>query len=485
MNISPESHGIPSERLEELLRRLDSERVSMHSLLVARGDDIVLNAYWAPFTEDTLHRMNSVTKSYVSLAIGCLIDEGRVSLDDKVIKFFPEACEYAVNDKQAELTVRELLTMRTGYRPEGNGHWVRDKKYQRIKDFFERVPLAESSADFYYDSTGSYVLGAIVEKLTGGSFLNYLKDKFLRKIGFSESSDCIMGAEGYSWSDSGLLCTTEDLYKTLRFIAKRGVTDGVGYLSEDYLSDAVADHVSTAEHKKYCDYGYGYQIWRARDGGFMFVGMYCQFAMYLPSKDLYVSCTADNRLVEPVRRLIFETFYDIADSMCDSPLAENPEALDSLNTYVGNLALASLPEATLTDEIAAVLGRDYRLSENPMGIERIRVTREGERIRLSYTNAQGDKEIAAGIGYNEFSEFPEDGYPDMVIGQCGAYRYPIAASATVEGESLKILIQFIGKHLAALTVTITPQSGALNIRMDRTTECFLHTYKGEAQGTAI
>lgn len=482
MNRSPESHGISSERLEELLRRLDSERVSMHSLLVACGDDIILNAYWAPFTKDTLHRMNSVTKSYVSLAIGCLIEEGRVSLDDKVIKFFPEASEYAVNEKQADLTVRELLTMRTGYRPEGNGHWVRDKKYQRIKDFFERTPLAPSSADFYYDSAGSYVLGAIVERLTGTSFLSYLKDKFLRKTGFSESSDCIMGAEGYSWSDSGLLCTTEDLYRTIRFISRRGVIDGVSYLSEDYISAAVDDQVSTAGNKKYSDYGYGYQIWRARDGGFMFSGMYCQFAIYLPQKDLYLCCTADSRLVEDVRRLIFEVLYSIADAKGDAPLAENPDAQGSLNSYVSNLSLASLPEAPLTEEISDILGIEYTLDENPMGIKRMKVTSQDGRITLSYTNAQGDKEIVAGLGYNEFSEFPEDGYPDMTVGECGAYRYPIASSATVERDSLKIMIQFIGKHLAALTVTLTPSDGEIHIRMDRTTECFLHTYKGEARG---
>ena len=138
MNIAPEKFGISSRLLEKILRELDENEVPIHSLLIARGDDIVFDAYWAPFTRDTRHRMNSVTKSFVALAIGCLIDEGKLSLDSRAVEFFPEAKDFKLNKHQSELTIENMLTMRTGYRPIDNGHWVRDRKYNRIKTFFER-----------------------------------------------------------------------------------------------------------------------------------------------------------------------------------------------------------------------------------------------------------------------------------------------------------------------------------------------------------
>ena len=141
MNVTPESRGISSALLEKILRELDCAHVPMHSLLVARGDDILLDEYWSPFKRGELHRMNSVTKSFVALAIGCLIDEGRLSLDDIAVDYFPEVKDFNLNEKQAQLTIENMLTMRTGFRPEGNGHWVRDREYGRIKKFFERVPL--------------------------------------------------------------------------------------------------------------------------------------------------------------------------------------------------------------------------------------------------------------------------------------------------------------------------------------------------------
>ena len=174
MYATPESHGISSAVLEKFVKKLCDRRYPMHSLLMARGDDIILDAYWAPFTRDTLHRQNSVTKSFVSLAIGLLIDEGRVALMDRLIDYFPECKELDVDPERAALTVEDALMMRTSYVATGGGHWVRDRKYQRINAFFTTPAVKLNDSMFFYDSTGSYVLGCIVERLTGTSFIEYL-----------------------------------------------------------------------------------------------------------------------------------------------------------------------------------------------------------------------------------------------------------------------------------------------------------------------
>ena len=179
---TPESRGISSAYLLRMLRRIDGKGIPMHSLLIARGG-VILDAYWSPFNENTHHRMNSVTKSFVALAIGKLIEEGRISLADKVIDFFPEAKGYNVPKERRLETVEDLLTMRTTYILRPGKHWVKYKLYDRIKTYFENPVDKPAGSSFYYDSLGSYILTVIVERNTGMPFLKYLRGSVLSKIG--------------------------------------------------------------------------------------------------------------------------------------------------------------------------------------------------------------------------------------------------------------------------------------------------------------
>ena len=483
MNIAPEKFGMSSRLLEKILRELDENEVPIHSLLVARGDDIIFDAYWSPFTRESLHRMNSVTKSFVALAIGALVDEGRISLSQRVVEFFPEAKNFDLNAEQCELTVENLLTMRTGYRPLGNAHWVRDREYGRIKSFFERKPETERGASFYYDSTGSYILGVIVERLTKKSFIEYLKEKFLLDIGFSRDADCILGGEGYSWSDSGLLCTTEDLYKTAKLINR----DGLGYISKDFIKNAKSAQVDTPKAVEYKSYGYGYQIWKAKYDGFMFLGMGAQILICIPKRDLYIACTADTQMSEKYREIIVEKLYEIIDYDVNSGhdvLPEDNAAFESLIKYREGLKLTAYKPTDIPKEYKNRETPVFKADENPMGIKSFSLEfADGSGI-FKYENAQGYKEIGFGFGYNVFSEFPEDGYFDMEIGKSTPkHRYPIAASAKwQDSRTLLINVQFIGRHLGGDIITLTLDTDTAVLNMHKSTNCFLDSYDGECIG---
>ena len=133
---TPESKGISSGALLRFIKKLDDKKIPMHSFLIARGDDIILNAYWAPFDNKTLHRQNSVTKSFVALAIGLLEEDGKIKLTDRVINYFPEASKYDVCDEIRAQTVYDLLTMQTAYARGESGHCQmqgagQDSRYRR------------------------------------------------------------------------------------------------------------------------------------------------------------------------------------------------------------------------------------------------------------------------------------------------------------------------------------------------------------------
>ena len=491
MNATPESRGISSRSLLRFVKKLDERGIPMHSLLIARGDDIVLNAYWSPFNNKTLHRQNSVTKSFVALAIGLLEEEGKLSLSDKVIDFFPEAREYEVSDEIAEQTVCDLLTMRTSFNKASGGHWVRDKKYDRIKAYFTARPEKVPSTFFNYDSSGSYILGVIAERLSKKPLMDYLKEKLLSKIEFSENADCILDPMGYSWSDSGLLCTAEDLYKVGKFINQGGMWQGERLMNEKFLRDAtsrISSNCTAGNDRDNNNYGYGYQIWHEAMGGFGFHGMGMQYMICIPCLNFSLVCNADTQGYDKSRAIFLSMYEDlIKEEVKPSPLPEDKEGYAALCEYCDSLKLVSLRGESRTHTAERIDRREFILEENPMGIKRFVLSFDGDKGEFFYENKQGEKRLPFGFSRNFLTEFPEDGYANMKIGESPeGYRHPCAVSgAWQDCDTFAIKAQMTGNHLGGLYIRIGFSGDRVSLEMKKNTNCFLNEYNGCAIGKAV
>ena len=168
-----------------------------------------MESYYAPYTKDTLHRMFSVTKSFVSLAIGLLADEGRISLDDHIADYFPEKQpETGVHPYMQMLTIRQMLTMRTchdvnAYKIGGSPDWV--------GSFFTVTPDHVPGTNFSYDTASTHTLGALVEKLTGMELLDYLRTKFLDELSFSKEAFILKSPDGKVSMDGSGMCATHGI----------------------------------------------------------------------------------------------------------------------------------------------------------------------------------------------------------------------------------------------------------------------------------
>lgn len=166
---------------------------------MAKGNDIFAEAYYAPFHKDFKHRMYSVSKSFVGVAIGLCEEEGLLSLDDKMVKYFSEYVNENTNDFMREQTIRDMLTMSTA---KASGvHWFYSGTNDRCEVYFRDGGAKIPGTFFDYDSPGSFMLGVIAEKVTGKPFLEYLKEKFLLKAGFNADSYCLKCPGGHSWGD--------------------------------------------------------------------------------------------------------------------------------------------------------------------------------------------------------------------------------------------------------------------------------------------
>lgn len=487
-NVTPESVGISSEKVLKFIKTLDDYNFCTHSFIMARGKDIFAEGYYAPFTKEFKHRMYSVSKSFVSVAVGLAVEDGLLSLDDKMVKFFPEYINENTNDLLGSMTIREMLTMETCMGKQTN--WFKSGTKDRCEVFFREHADRVAGTIFTYDSPSSFMLNVIVEKLTRKPFLEYLKERFLIKGGFSEDAYCIKCPGGYSFGDSGVMCTARDLLVFARFVMDNGKIDGVSYMNEDYLIQATKKQVSNGHDGAvtYNSYGYGYQIWKAPNDGFAFVGMGDQFAICDREKDFIFIINSDNQGHSPATRaVLYHMLYNTIVNNLSDPLEENAVEYEKLNKYIHDLKLFSLKGNIFSPYAEEINGRTYKLDENQMGMEYVHFDLNGDNGVLTYKNAQGVKKLPFGFGHNVFSKFPQENYSDLVatVPEPGNL-YDCAVSADwPEERKLRIKVQIIDKYFGNMSMEFGFKDDRVGIFMAKTAEAFLEEYHGYANGRRI
>ncbi|MBQ9735337.1 MAG: serine hydrolase [Clostridia bacterium] len=490
--VSPEQVGVTSENVMRFYRRIEEQGISMHSVILAKGDAVFSECYYAPFHKDFLHRMYSVSKTFVATAIGCCLDEGLLALSDTLEQHFPEYMSDGVSPSLRKTTVEELLKMETAVTGEDpHAYWFAHVKDDRAAVYFKDKGQKNANTLFLYDSSGSYLLGAIVEKLTGKPFLTYLKDKILRNIGFSEDAFCLDAAGKYSWGDSGVMCRAYDLLLFARFWLNGGTWEGKRYLSEDFVTRAVSPAVCTSDFGfsgQDGTYGYGYQIWGARGGGFAMRGMGGQVALCLPKEDLILVTNADTQGHPLGYYPILDAFYtEIVEKMHAEPLPENAAAERALRVEEKGKKLFFLQGAANAAFAEKINGKHFVCEENPMGIRSFTLRFDGEGGTLSYENATGEKSFPFGLGHNEIAPFPEEGYSARVGGLAAAgHKYTAAFSADFpEEKKLRIRVQIIDEYFGNLAMVFGfRDENTVSVRMQKVAENFLNEYVGTMNATA-
>lgn len=483
--VTPESAGISSKQVLKFIKTLDKYNFCTHSIIMARGNKVFTEAYYAPFTKDALHRMYSVTKSFVSIAIGMAQDDGLLSIDDKFVKYFPEYEEAWKDDELfKETTIRDMLKMEGCSRC--GEDWFTSCSKDRTEVYFRKPADKIPGTFFQYDSAGSYMLGVIVEKVTGKPFLEYMKEKALNEIGFSSEAYCLKTPGGHSWGDSGLMCRPVDLLTFARFVMEKGYINNKQYVSRDYIEQAVKKQVcnSTFGYNSVRSYGYGYQIWKAPRDGFVFTGMGDQLSICDPKTDFVFVITSDNQGSDNSRNIIFHTLYeDIIEKFTDF-MEESFEDYKVLKQYTENLKLFALPEESNSSLPKKIHNKRYILNENNMGIEYVEFCFEDKKGLLKYKNNRGEKVLTFGIGYNEFAKFPEEGYSDMVGTEYAqGNMYDCACSADFPEENkLRIKVQIIDKYFGNGGFVFSFKDNRIGVEMKVNAEHFMKEYCGTAEG---
>jgi CubicO group peptidase (beta-lactamase class C family) len=474
---SPESLGIPSSAVLNFIERIDREQTCMHGFLLLRKGQIAAEGYWAPYSENSMHRMYSVSKSFVSLAIGLMIDEGKINLDDQVINFFKDKTPQNLHPYLAQSTIRDLLMMATPHTTNSYTHYDSDW----ASTFFNKKPSHPPGTIFSYDTAATVILNTIVERISGVPFLEYMREQLLDPIGFSKDAWCIKTPEGTSWGGSGVICKLKDMAKLAYVCMNKGRWNDIKLISEEYISAATSKQIDNSISG---NHGYGYQIWMEKDNGFAFRGMGSQLAFCFPDKDFLFACISDTQGSGSTGTDIDNAFREeIFSQIKDFPLPYNGETNTILKKKIKNLKI--LPQqGNLTSSFEQKINcKWYNLNENPMGISRMRLVFKGNEGIWQYENASGEHQLRFGIGKIIDGFFPQKNYFGERIGTIPDRCYDCLSSAAwVEEHKLNMLVYITDIYLGTLKMSFSFKENEISIYMTKVAEWFLDEYTGFAGG---
>jgi CubicO group peptidase (beta-lactamase class C family) len=279
--------GIGKEKsFDTFLAALDASSADMQTLMLLRHGETALAAQWAPYRLEDRHLLFSVSKSFTSMAVGLAADAGLLSLDDKVVSHFepPEK----VSDNLAAMEIRHLLTMTTGHAEDTIERIFGD---DGVRKFLALDVEHEPGTQFVYNTGATYVLSAIVQKVTGESLLDYLRPRLFEPLGATEATWEVVG--GVVAGGFGLSLRTESVARFGQFCLQRGNWDGRQLVPAAWIDAATTKQVSTLSRDNVdWQQGYGYQFWQCRHGAYRGDGAFGQFCLVFPEYDAVLAITS-------------------------------------------------------------------------------------------------------------------------------------------------------------------------------------------------
>ncbi len=296
----PELEGISPEAVSSFLAGIKDKGLDLHSIVILRHGKVVAEQWFGENAPDKNHVMHSVSKTFTSTAIGFAVAENRLKVTDKVISFFPDELPEVVSPNLAELEVQDLLTMTVGHDIDPTAE-IRAAGGSWERQFLAKPVNNKPGTRFVYNSMATYMLSAIVQRLTGEKVLDYLYPRLFRPLGITgaEWSTSPTGVNAGGW---GLFIKTEDMAKFGQFYLQKGKWAGKQLLPEAWFDEATsakitepAIWVKAGTKPKDSDYlqGYCYQMWRCRHNAYRADGANGQFIIVLPDKDAVIALTAN------------------------------------------------------------------------------------------------------------------------------------------------------------------------------------------------
>jgi CubicO group peptidase (beta-lactamase class C family) len=406
---APEKQGIPSAAITAFVKKAEKSIHSLHSFMLLRHGTVVAEGWWYPYRPETPHMLFSLSKSFTSTAVGFAVAEGRLSVEDTVLSLFPEQAPKKVSPNLAAMKVRHLLSMSTGHDQDATERTLRRKDRNAVKAFLSLPVEHEPGTHFVYNSAASYMLSAIVQKLTGQTLLDYLTPRLFEPLGIKGASwESYTNHEGtaVNLGGWGLNVKTEDIARLGQLYLQKGMWNGKRLLPEAWVKQATSKQVSNAPNPNPdWEQGYGFQFWRCQPRGvYRGDGAFGQYCIVLPDLDAVLAITAGVSDMQAVLTLVWEVLLP-AFGKDPLPVEDDAKGRRSAANKLGG-ALKGLklvpPKGEATSPLAARRsGKTYTFEHNYETLQSLSFDFEANQVTYQLTGGgkrRGKHMLSFGAG---------------------------------------------------------------------------------------
>lgn len=327
---TPEAEGVSSTKIIEFIEAANEKVNSMHSFMLLRNGKVIAEAWWSPEAADKPHVLWSLSKSFTSTAVGLAVADGKLSIDDPVLKFFEGEAPEEQSANLKAMRVRDLLTMSTGHQDEV---MLRDKR-EWAKAFLAHPVPHKPGTHFKYNTPATYMQSAIVQRVTGEKVVDYLQSRLFEPLGIA-SPKWDESPEGVSLGGYGLYLCTEDIAKFGQLYLQKGKWGERQLVPAKWIEQATSRQVSNgSDPTKDWDQGYGFQFWRCRHNAFRGDGKDGQFCIVMPDQNAVIAITANMGDMQAELNVVWDQLLPAFESQA---LPANSEAVTRLKALAGTL----------------------------------------------------------------------------------------------------------------------------------------------------
>ena len=358
----PENEGISSKSILEMVKRFENELDAIHSYMIVKNGMVVSEGWWYPYGPNDPHLLYSLTKAYISTAVGFAVQENLLSVEDFVISFFPEYAPKNLSWNMQNLRVSDLLTYSTGHVGPVLKNKTRANVENWVKAFIESEIKLNPGAYSAYNSFASYILSAIIQKVSGQKVIDYLNDRFFipLSIDYPEWDSCQMGIN----IEFGLHLKTEDIAKLGLFYLQNGVWNGKQLLSREWINKATSKLVPNGNLlDNDFQQGFGYQFWISRHNSYRGDGKDSQFCLILPDYEMAVVITAGEGNMQKVMNIVWESLLPKLDNKSLKKDPVNHKILLQKNK--------TLSLKTPKNKFKKKFEKEFKIEDNSLKIESI------------------------------------------------------------------------------------------------------------------
>lgn len=352
--VSPEAVGIPSDSITKMLARLRARGAEVHSFMLLRHGKLCAQGWYRPYAPEIPHIQFSFSKSFTSTAIGFAEQEGLLRLDEKLVDIFPDCIPENPSENLKKCDISHLLMMGCGHETEIDLFRESDSW---ITDFLHHPFVHTPGTHFMYNTAGTNMLCAILQRKTGQNLTAFLEPRLFAPLGIA-GAKCFTLANGIEAGGFGYKLKTEDMARFTEFVRCKGSWQGKQLLRADWFARATAKQISNAGGDlPDWSAGYGYQFWQCAPAGvFRGDGAFGQYGIVMQAQEAVLVITSCQMAMQPVIQVIWDT---LLPAFQEDPLPENPEALARLRHLQESLALTEMLGEAAPEMEASLNGKRY------------------------------------------------------------------------------------------------------------------------------